>query len=414
MTTNCARSRARRFVVAARLHRSSSGNLCRSYASRASRSSTIPHRGCPARSLFAHPCRDRLRGSAECAHCRDQRPATAPRPRASRSRARAVRPNFLALLAPRRTFILYGLLGLAMPLLAGVVATKTFAVAIRATAWTLAFAVFVNEFRVLAEMGPGLHASVARASDSCLSARRCCTSRITVRSRGFCPTCLPCCCERIVQAVLLRFACADPQSIPIGCAGVARTLPRSPSSPRIVLMFSALAWILVGPLPGCSRRRSPEAFAASASGRRDAAHAASVVVLFTWAAGILTFALSHSALDDLIRLGTFIPARASAPATDDHASARSFPPASRGRDLVDQARAFRARSRDPPAARPAYRRAGRDFDDRRYVLVVTGFVLAMAALGIDLPRSRCLPARSASASASACRTWSAISHRDSS
>ena len=49
-----------------------------------------------------------------------------------------------------------------------------------------------------------------------------------------------------------------------------------------------------------------------------------------------------------------------------------------------------------------------------YALLLTGFLLALAALGVDLTRSPSWRARSASASASGCRTWSTTSCRGSS
>ena len=63
---------------------------------------------------------------------------------------------FLAVFAPRGPFMLHRLVGFAAPLLAGVVATRSFAAPIPATAWTLVLAVFFNEFRIFAEMSPGL------------------------------------------------------------------------------------------------------------------------------------------------------------------------------------------------------------------------------------------------------------------
>jgi small-conductance mechanosensitive channel len=48
----------------------------------------------------------------------------------------------------------------------------------------------------------------------------------------------------------------------------------------------------------------------------------------------------------------------------------------------------------------------------RYLLVTAGTLLGIAAMGIDLTKSRSLPARSAWASASACRAWSTTSCRD--
>ncbi len=71
----------------------------------------------------------------------------------------------VALLAPRGPFIFYRMIAFFLPILAGIVATRSFAVAIPATAWTLLFAMFVNEFRTFAEMGSGHRPAVARPRD---------------------------------------------------------------------------------------------------------------------------------------------------------------------------------------------------------------------------------------------------------
>src|SRR5262249_11413978 len=62
---------------------------------------------------------------------------------------------FTALLAPSPApFPFFRLVWFLFPLLAAVVATRTFAQMIPTTAWALAFAVFLNEFRAVAEMSP--------------------------------------------------------------------------------------------------------------------------------------------------------------------------------------------------------------------------------------------------------------------
>ncbi len=60
----------------------------------------------------------------------------------------------LALFAPPGPYAFYRLVWFFFPPLAAVVATHSYAKAVPATAWTLGFGVFLNEFRALAELSP--------------------------------------------------------------------------------------------------------------------------------------------------------------------------------------------------------------------------------------------------------------------
>ena len=94
----------------------------------------------------------------------------------------------VALLAPRGPFIFYRMIAFFLPILAGIVATRSFAVAIPATAWTLLFAMFVNEFRICADDGAGVGTSVLLAGRAAAVRRRRCVHdwRRRQRSRGSC------------------------------------------------------------------------------------------------------------------------------------------------------------------------------------------------------------------------------------
>jgi small-conductance mechanosensitive channel len=113
-----------------------------------------------------------------------------------------------------------------------------------------------------------------------------------------------------------------------------------------------------------------------------------VVALLTWAAGILTFAVSYSALDDLIRIGTFI-ATASVSAGDVTITLKAVLAAlavvaltwivtKLVRFVLDHEILPRIdlRTGVPVAISTIV----------GYVLVVAGSVLALAALGIDLTK----------------------------
>jgi small-conductance mechanosensitive channel len=295
---------------------------------------------------------------------------------------------FLALLAPRGPFIFYRLVGFVVPLLAGVVATKSFAAPIPGTAWTLAWAVFVNEFRIFAEMSPGLARmmlviqilpfGVALMHDW----RRGALARLMP---GVPATLL----RRLVQAVLLILAVTIVASL-LGHTGVARALAAlAVVAPGFWLIFAALAWVLDQVVAGLLAMPLVRGLR-SVRERGDAIlHALHrVVLLFCWTIGVLVFALAHSAFDDLLRIAN-LAASASVSAGDVTITASAILSALAVvvvtwlvtkvvRFILDHEILPRLdlRTGVPIAISTIV----------GYVLVVTGFVLAMAALGIDLTK----------------------------
>ena len=318
-----------------------------------------------------------------------QRPAAAPRSM-SLAIAGALLSGlvFLALLAPRGPFILYRLLGFAMPLLAGVVATRTFAVPIRATAWALAFAVFVNEFRVLAEMGPGIARALLVVQVLPFGVALLHDWRRGALAR-FLPHVPSLLLRRLVQAVLLTLAFIFGASV-LGYAGLARTLSTLVViAPGFALIFAALARVLDQAFAGLLATplaRTLRSVRERGDAIRHALHL--IVVLFCWATGILAFALAHSALDDLVLLATFV-SNASVSAgelTIPFSALLSALVVVGATWLVTKFVRFvldheilprlNLRTGVPVAISTIV----------GYVLVVTGFVLATAALGIDLTK----------------------------
>ncbi len=294
----------------------------------------------------------------------------------------------LALLAPRAPYIFYRLIAFAMPLLAGVVATKTFAAPLPATTWALVFAVFINEFRVLAEMGPGfarlllavqlLPFAVALVHDWRRGA--------IVR---FLPTWPPVLRRRLVQAVLLTLVVIVGASV-VGHVGVARALlALAVLAPGFALVFAALARVLDQAFSGLLGTPLARSFR-SVRDRGDAIlHALHlVVVVFCWATGVVAFMMAHSALDDLVRVATFVT-NASVSVGEVTITLSSILAALAVvgvtwmvtrvvRFVLDHEILPRLnlRSGVPVAISTIV----------GYVLVVIGFVLATAALGIDLTK----------------------------
>ena len=318
-----------------------------------------------------------------------QRPAAAPRSM-SLAIAGALLSGlvFLALLAPRGPFILYRLLGFAMPLLAGVVATRTFAVPIRATAWALAFAVFVNEFRVLAEMGPGIARVLLVVQVLPFGVALLHDWRRGALAR-FLPHVPSVLLRRLVQAVLLTLAFIFGASV-LGYAGLARTLSTLVViAPGFALIFAALARVLDQAFAGLLATplaRTLRSVRERGDAIRHALHL--IVVLFCWATGVLAFALAHSALDDLVLLATFV-SNASVSAgelTIPFSALLSALVVVGATWLVTKFVRFVL---DHELLPRLNLRAGVPVAISTivgYVLVVTGFVLATAALGIDLTK----------------------------
>jgi small-conductance mechanosensitive channel len=294
----------------------------------------------------------------------------------------------LALLAPRGPFIFYRLIGFAVPLLAGIVATKNFAAPIPATAWTLAWAVFVNEFRIFAEMSPGLARllliiqllpfAVALMHDW----RRGALARLM-------PVLPPILLLRLVQTVLLILAVTVVASA-LGHTGVARALAAlAVIAPGFWLIFAALAWVLDQVFAGLLAMplvRSLRSVRERGDLILHVLHR--LVLLFCWTTGVFVFMLAHSALDDLLRIANVV-ANASVSAGDVTITVSAILSALAVvvvtwlvtkvvRFMLDHEILPRLdlRTGVPIAISTIV----------GYVLVVTGFVLAMAALGIDLTK----------------------------
>jgi small-conductance mechanosensitive channel len=295
---------------------------------------------------------------------------------------------FVALLAPRGPFIFYRLIGFAIPPLAGVVATKSFAAPIPATAWTLVFAGFINEFRIFAEMSPG--------SDRLLLALQLLpfgAALVHDWRRGalarFLSRWPPVLVRRLVQAVLVTIAVIVVASV-LGYAGIARPLTALVVvAPGFALIFAALAWALDHAFAGLLATPLARSFR-SVRERGDSILRAlhGIVVLFCWTIGIVAFALAHAVFDELIRIGNYV-ANAGVSAGDVTITLSAILSAllvvavtwlvtKVVRFVLDHEILPRLdlRTGVPIAISTIV----------GYVLVVTGFVLAMAALGIDLTK----------------------------
>ena len=293
-----------------------------------------------------------------------------------------------ALLAPRGPFIFYRLIGFVVPLLTGIVAMRSFAAPIPATAWTLALAVFVSEFRIFAEMSPGLARLLIAIQILPFAAalyhdwRRGALARLMPGV----PLVL---LRRLVQLVLLTLVVVLVASA-LGHTGFARGLAAlAVIAPGFWLIGAALAWVLEQAFAGLLATplmRSLRSVRERADAILRALHL--VVLLFCWTVGIAVFTLAHSALDDLLRIANLV-ASASVSAGDVTITVSAILSAlavvlvtwlvtKAVRFILDHEILPRLNLRTgvPIAISTIV----------GYVLVVTGFVLAMAALGIDLTK----------------------------
>jgi potassium efflux system protein len=282
----------------------------------------------------------------------------------------------------------YRLVWFLFPLLAAVVATRTFARGIRPTAWALSFAVFLNEFRAVAEMSP--------LSDWVLLVLQVVpfgAGLVRDWRRGALSAFLPHWPQRLLQwtvrALLAVLAAAVAASM-LGYVGIALALVAlAVIAPGYALGFAAVVWTLDRAL----RALLATAVARTLRSVRERSGAIlrvlhRFVVLAAWVVGGTTFALSYSALDDLVRVGTFI-VNASVTVGDITITLRAILTAllvvvatwlltSLVRFVLDHELLPRLplRTGVPIAISTIV----------GYVLVVTGFVLATAALGIDLTK----------------------------
>jgi small-conductance mechanosensitive channel len=202
----------------------------------------------------------------------------------------------------------YRLVWFGFPLVAAVVATHSFARAIPATAWTVAFAVFLNEFRVLAQLNPVsdwlllmlqiLPFGVALAGDW----RRGALARASPRvSRHVLRWLVQLGVALLVLAIALSFAGyveLASQAVAIGVI-----------APGYALSFAALAWSLDRAFAGLLSLPLARALRSVREERTTLLrtfHRA--VVLAAWIAGTWAFAMFYSTAEDVQRLFSAISA----------------------------------------------------------------------------------------------------------
>ncbi len=294
----------------------------------------------------------------------------------------------VAAFAPPAPFAFYRLVWFFFPLLAALVATRSYAIAIPATAWALGFALFLNEFRVVAEMSPAadwllLVVQVAPFGAALVHDWR----------RGALAAFLPrwprALLDRFVRAIIVLLVIAVVVSL-FGDASIAIGLVAAlVIVPGYALTFAAVAWALDRAFSGLLAAPLARSLR-SVRERGDAILRTLhwVAVLFAWLVGVLTFAVSYSALDDLIRLGTLITSTRvsvgdvtitlTAMLAALVVVAMTWAVTKLARFILDHEILPRLdlRTGVPIAISTIV----------GYVLVVTGSVLAMAALGIDLTK----------------------------
>jgi potassium efflux system protein len=324
------------------------------------------------------------------------RPAPAPGPDADRARSMgpAVAGALLgslvvvAVLAPRAPFILYRLIAFVVPLAGGVVAVRTFAASIPATAWTLVLAVFVNEFRIIAEMNPATDRLLLAIQILPFGAALLHDWRRGALAR-FLPRWPPVLVQRLATAVLLALGVIAIASV-LGSAGAARRLAALVvMAPGFALVFKALAWVLDRASDGLLATPIAQSLR-SVRDRREAVRRALhlVIVLFCWAAGIVAFMVAHSALDDLLRLGNYV-AGASITTGDVTITFSAILSAIAVVGVTWLSTKLVRFVLDHEVLPRLNLRTGVPIAISTivgYLLVVTGFVLALAALGIDLTK----------------------------
>jgi len=325
-----------------------------------------------------------------------RRPVAAPVPEGLRARSTGLAAVgallgslvLLAVLAPRGPFIFYRLIAFAVPLAGGVVAARTFAASIPATVWALVFAVFVNEFRILAELNPGTDRLLLAVQLLPFGAALVHDWRRGALAR-FLPRWPAVLVHRLAMAMLLALGIIVIASM-AGYTGTARRLAAPVvMAPGFALVFAALAWVLDRAIEGLLATPIAQSFR-SVRARGDAIRHALhlVIVLFCWTTGIVAFMLAQSALDDLLRIGNYVAgASVTAGEVTITLSAILLALAIVGvtwlstklvRFVLDHEILPRLdlRTGVPIAISTIV----------GYLLVVTGFVLALAALGIDLTK----------------------------
>jgi small-conductance mechanosensitive channel len=294
----------------------------------------------------------------------------------------------IALFSPPAPFVFYRMVWIAFPLVAAAVAMHTFAKTIPATAWTMGFAVFLNEFRVVAEMSSATDwlllviQIVPFAAALIRDWRRGALSAFLPRWRHIVV-------DRCVQAMIALLATALVANM-LGYVGISNGIVAvTLIAPGFIMLFASVAWTLDRAFAGLLSTPLARSFR-SVRERADtilrALHWG--VMLVAWAAGVLTFAVSYSALDDLIRVGNFIATAGvsagnvtitlSAMLAALAVVALTWLVTKLVRFVLDHELLPRLdlRTGVPVAISTIV----------GYVLVVTGAILAMAALGIDLTK----------------------------
>ncbi len=294
----------------------------------------------------------------------------------------------LAFFAPLAPIIFYRLVWLPFPLLAAVVATRSFARSIPATAWTLAFALFLNKFRVVAEMSPMVNwlllmlQIVPFGSALVYDWRRGALAR-------FLPTWRRVPLNQLVRSVIAVLAIAAIVGL-LGYGGIATGLVAlAVIVPAYALAFAALAWVLDRAFAGMLSTPLARGFRSVRERRHTILRTLhGLAVLFAWVGGILMFALAYSAVDEVIGIGTLV-ANASVSAGDVTITAKAMLSALLVVVITWAVTKFVRFALEHEILPRINLRTGVPVAISTivgYVLVVTGTVLAMAALGIDLTK----------------------------
>jgi potassium-dependent mechanosensitive channel len=283
---------------------------------------------------------------------------------------------------------LYRLLFLGFPLIAAVVATRTFARALPATAWTLAFAVFLNEFRIVAEMSAPADWMLLLLQTLPFGIALLHDWRRGALARAF-PSMPRLLLRGLVQADALALALALAASFAgyVGFAGVLVAL--AVIAPGFVLSFAALAWAVAQAFAGLLSLPIAQTIRSVREQPRTILRVFwRFVVLAAWVGGIAALALSYSALDDVLRaLDTL--AQTSVSAGEVTITLKAVVSALLVVAVTWLVTKFVRFVLDWEILPRLNLRAGVPVAVSTivgYVLVIVGAVLAMAALGIDLTK----------------------------
>jgi potassium-dependent mechanosensitive channel len=303
--------------------------------------------------------------------------------------ALAVALTAAALLSPAPIPIVFlRLLWFSFPLLAAAVATRSFARPIPATAWTLAFAVFLNEFRALAEMSPAIDwlllllQVVPFAAALVHDWRRGALAEATPGIRRVLR-------DRLVHIAIVVLVAAIVASF-VGYARVALMIVAlAVILPGYAVAFRAVAWTLDQAVAGLLATPLAQTLRSVREQRRTIQRTLHrIIALAVFVVGAAIFALSYSALDDVFRVGAFI-ADTSVTVGDVTITLRAILYALAVAALTWALTRLVRFVLDHELLPRLDLRTGVPVAISTivgYVLVVTGFVLVMAALGIDFTK----------------------------